>query len=333
MGDLYDDEKEATQNASNSLLFMVDPLTNQPAQIPGLWYIEMHLANCYHTWGQSNMALYHINRTLDQLGNYQINPDTLTVRLNTRRKFKLLSSYLVQSVTTKQTQRQNNKKKILRLKRNKSSPPMTGIELNEIEERDEPYKKRRSFMNKMIKNGGNKRRRKSNVFSKLFDRFSGSKSKRKQREKKKEQDLQLCLEEDLNLNMNEEYELNEEMEDEMDMNMITMEDEEDEDGEIEYFHNDTDTENENEFDAEHSILNGDGAQMITLEALLSMHMTKGRILIEMKLLREALDLYSYIINECETLIKYHCIINPHHIQLEREFDSIQSPLNEREERE
>merc|ERR1712154_746176 len=43
--DLYDDEKEATQNASNSLLFMVDPLTNQPAQIPGLWYIEIHLAN------------------------------------------------------------------------------------------------------------------------------------------------------------------------------------------------------------------------------------------------------------------------------------------------
>merc|ERR1712154_643360 len=113
MGDLYDDEKEATQNASNSLLFMVDPLTNQPAQIPGLWYIEMHLANCYHTWGQSNMALYHINRTLDQLGNYQINPDTLTVRLNTRRKFKLLSTYLVQ-----QTQQNNKQLKNI----NKHSP-------------------------------------------------------------------------------------------------------------------------------------------------------------------------------------------------------------------
>merc|ERR1712233_52283 len=187
--DLYDNDDDDGQSPltpitgnHNGGLFVLDPATNQPAQIPGLWYIEMHLANCYHTWGQSNMALYHINRTLDQLGNYQINPDTLTVRLNTRRKFKLLSSYLVQSVTTKQTQRQNNKKKILRLKRNKSSPPMTGIELNEVEERDEPYKKRRSFMNKMIKNGGNKRRRKSNVFSKLFDRFSGSKSKRKQRE-------------------------------------------------------------------------------------------------------------------------------------------------------
>eukprot|EP01084_Bolivina_argentea_P007130 13423_1 len=87
-------------------LFMVDPITNQPAQIPGLWYIEMHLANCYHTWGQSNMALYHINRTLDQLGNYQINPDTLTVRLNCRRKSKLLSSYLVES-----TQKRLKKKK------------------------------------------------------------------------------------------------------------------------------------------------------------------------------------------------------------------------------
>merc|ERR1712154_747825 len=135
MGDLYDDEKEATQNASNSLLFMVDPLTNQPAQIPGLWYIEMHLANCYHTWGQSNMALFHINRTLEQLGNYQINPDTLTVRLNTRRKFKLLSSYLVASVSEKSVfhkqQQQHNdfgkRLEHLKLRRGKSSPILSAL--------------------------------------------------------------------------------------------------------------------------------------------------------------------------------------------------------------
>jgi len=40
----------------------------------------------------------------------------------------------------------------------------------------------------------------------------------------------------------------------------------------------------------------------------------------MKLLREALDLYTYIIDECEALIKYHSMVNPHHIQLEHEFD-------------
>merc|ERR1712003_425829 len=94
--DLYDNDDDDGQSPltpiggnHNGGLFVLDPATNQPAQIPGLWYIEMHLANCYHTWGQSNMALYHINRTLDQLGNYKINPDSLTVQLNTRRKFKL----------------------------------------------------------------------------------------------------------------------------------------------------------------------------------------------------------------------------------------------------
>merc|ERR1712003_13003 len=30
----------------NGGLFVLDPATNQPAQKPGLWYIEMHLANC-----------------------------------------------------------------------------------------------------------------------------------------------------------------------------------------------------------------------------------------------------------------------------------------------
>merc|ERR1712154_372761 len=137
--DLYDNDDDDGQSPltpitgnHNGGLFVLDPATNQPAQIPGLWYIEMHLANCYHTWGQSNMALYHINRTLDQLGNYQINPDTLTVRLNTRRKFKLLSSYLVQSVTTKQTQRGKNSKNVLpklpgqtKLRRHVSSPIVT----------------------------------------------------------------------------------------------------------------------------------------------------------------------------------------------------------------
>merc|ERR1739842_48941 len=125
--DLYDNRQRHRPHAlNNGNLFMMDPMNNQPAQIPGLWYIEMHLANVYHTWGQSNMALYHINRTLEQLGNYQINPDALTVRLNTRRKFKLLSSYLVQSVSNQNVmQGMQMQMPAPKLRRNKSSPILT----------------------------------------------------------------------------------------------------------------------------------------------------------------------------------------------------------------
>jgi len=100
--DLYDGDVDGNGDgvwpmSSMMMMTMVDPVTQQAAQIPGLWYIEMHLANCYHTWGQSNMALYHINRTLDQLGNYRVHVDTLAVQLNTRSKFRPLSTYLVAS--------------------------------------------------------------------------------------------------------------------------------------------------------------------------------------------------------------------------------------------
>eukprot|EP00486_Rosalina_sp_Unknown_P003524 CAMPEP_0201573058 /NCGR_PEP_ID=MMETSP0190_2-20130828/16695_1 /ASSEMBLY_ACC=CAM_ASM_000263 /TAXON_ID=37353 /ORGANISM="Rosalina sp." /LENGTH=791 /DNA_ID=CAMNT_0047999559 /DNA_START=1528 /DNA_END=3904 /DNA_ORIENTATION=- len=430
----------AAAGAFGNGLFMVDPITNQPAQIPGLWYIEMHLANCYHTWGQSNMALYHINRTLDQLGNYQINPDSLTVRLNTRRKFKLLSSYLVQNTekalkrqtksivmsgsgsirsSPRKTRRNSNPlndetnvNMLGRVGNNEEKQQMIETEMkldhlndnNTESAQSSPSKKthsrRRSFMRKIKIN--NRRRRKSNVFSKLFDRFSGNKKKNKnkktkrgkqsQQEKDRESynmddsksstngdneidsplsefnenalfsgsrspsnrsrsgshnsvqsspssrtrssrlslvdynedpeeeeedeqkeiqldpdtlNLQLCLEDDLNVGTND-------TDNEMD--------EEDEELEVEFFNNDDDDETDNEDDGLDQALDGNGTQMITLEALLSMHMTKGRILIEMKLLREALDLYTYIIDECEALIKYHSMVNPHHIQLEHEFD-------------
>jgi len=65
-----------------------------------------------------------------------------------------------------------------------------------------------------------------------------------------------------------------------------------------------------------------------LEAMLSMHMTKGRILIEMKLLREALNLYTYIINECESLIQYHSMINRHHVELEQTYDKMEEEKEE-----
>merc|ERR1719242_1924828 len=67
--------------------------------LPGLWYMEMHLANCYQQWGQPRIALYHIERTLSHLGYYQIDPDTLDVRLNANRKFRPLASYLIQSAS------------------------------------------------------------------------------------------------------------------------------------------------------------------------------------------------------------------------------------------
>jgi hypothetical protein len=200
-------------------VFMVDPITNQPAQIPGLWYIEMHLANCYHTWGQSNMALFHINRTLEQLGNYQINPDTLTVRLNSRRKFKMLSTYLVQSAQRTLAQRAKPQRAIMMSGSARSSPRKRlreSIKANEqfprsvqrrgseqkreneevkasetsINEQQQPVEpennkkrtKKRSFMKKIKIN--NRRKRKSNVFSKLFDRFSGSKRKGRKKQQR-----------------------------------------------------------------------------------------------------------------------------------------------------
>lgn len=331
--DLYDNNHG---NGNNNRVFMMDGINNSSTQIPGLWYIEMHLANCYHTWGQSNMALYHINRTLEQLGNYQINPDSLTVRLNTRRKFKLLSSYLVASVSEKNVfQKQEFGKKLqhLKLRRNKSSPILSA--LGENEERIKGTKK--GFMGRLKIN--NRRRRKSGVFSKLFDRFSSSKKKRDAKKKAlinddvkdeteesvvsmieeddKEQseeimDLQLCLEQDADLLNNE------------DTDNDDIDDDDDDDFEISYFHNDSDSEQ----GADNALNESDGAQMITLEALLSMHMTKGRILIEMKLLREALNLYTYIINECESLIKYHSMINGHHVELEREYDIMEEEKEE-----
>merc|ERR1711997_609437 len=185
--DLYDNDDDDGQSPltpiggnHNGGLFVLDPATNQPAQIPGLWYIEMHLANCYHTWGQSNMALYHINRTLDQLGNYKINPDALTVRLNTQRKFKLLSSYLVQSTVQKQEEERLSMKRKKEQRKNKRKlVKMNSLELKENDEdgggSKEKGGRRRSFMKRIKVN--NRRRRKSNVFSKLFDRFSGNSKK------------------------------------------------------------------------------------------------------------------------------------------------------------
>jgi len=452
-------------------VFMVDPITNQPAQIPGLWYIEMHLANCYHTWGQSNMALFHINRTLEQLGNYQINPDTLTVRLNSRRKFKLLSTYLVQS-TQRTLALRSKQQKAIRLsgsdavrssprkrlkgasKANEEFPRSlqsrnsgnnkhinqemeakeNDVSMNDAESSNTEKKRtrRRSFMKKIKIN--NRRKRKSNVFSKLFDRFSGSKKKDRKKQQQEnrqmynmddsksservmdsplnewntdaafqhhahsrsgsantlnsprsghshehershtetppihilsadeeEEDVQqgaeeeqkeivdpdllqleLCLEEDLNLEHNIGLKLAEDTENEMELDevvdpdLLNNEDDEDEEAEddedaqleVEFFHNDPDAGADNDGLEEAAIEFGfnaedeNGAQMITLEALLSMHMTKGRILIEMKLLQEALDLYTYVIDECEALIEYHSLINPHHIQLESEYDRI-----------
>merc|ERR1719297_718199 len=61
-------------------------------------------------------------------------------------------------------------------------------------------------------------------------------------------------------------------------------DDDDDELEIEYFHNDSDSEQQGDNDDMNA--DRDSSQMITLEAMLSMHMTKGRILIEMKLLRE-----------------------------------------------
>ncbi len=64
---------------------------------------------CYRTLGHSNMSLYHMKRTLDQLDNCQINYDTLTVGL--------LSTYLVQ-----QTQENINKCKGIKNSSNHNSP-------------------------------------------------------------------------------------------------------------------------------------------------------------------------------------------------------------------
>merc|ERR1711933_367063 len=203
-------------------------MNNQPAQMPGLWYIEMHLANCYHTWGQSNMALYHINRTLAQLGNYQINPDSLTVRLNTRRKFKLLSSYLVASVS------ENNvlpKVKRLDLRRNQSSPILTA--LGENEERKQAKK---GFMGRLKIN--NRRRRKSNgMFSKLFDRFSSSKKKKRNKQRKA-------------LIMDENDQMNEEEEDEEEQKEDEEIEEEEEFADIDLQNNETDDEIDDDDDEE-----------------------------------------------------------------------------------
>jgi len=429
---------------------MADPLVAQPAQIPGLWYIEMHLANCYHTWGQSNMALYHINRTLDQLGNYHINPDTLTVRLNSRRKFQMLSAYLVQA-TRKSLAKQRRQRRLDKRGHSpkQSSLPLIHVDVHveeeleakgntpetepdvdeESKEDDTPRPglgRRHSFMHKIKMN--NRRRRKSNMFAKLFDRFSSGRTSKRQSkddddsaassaaqsrdnsgspsatprnhsgssgspsrsrtlsrtqshsirvdvetgdatlaisdwqenallgsnntsrcssasasrspsasasrcmsmcdEDSKDdaefdpESLQLCLEEDLNLKLSEDTDNELPDDDEL---------------EIEFFHNEPDHASDSDSLSslqEHSVSVEqepeamDGAQLITLEALLSMHMTKGRILIEMKLLREALELYTYIIDECEALIKYHSLVNPHHIQLEREFDQFEEHRRE-----
>merc|ERR1712113_405485 len=181
--DLYDHNNN--NNTHHNVIF--NGAVNPSAQIPGLWYIEMHLANCYHTWGQSNMALFHINRTLEQLGNYQINPDSLTVRLNTRRKFKLLSSYLVASVSERNIL---PKTKRLNLTTNKSAPILTA--LGEYEERN---KSKKGFMGRLKIN--NRRRRKSNgMFSKLFDRFSSAKKKKRVKQQQQQKALSMDNEDD-----------------------------------------------------------------------------------------------------------------------------------------
>jgi len=180
----------------------------------------------------------------------------------------------------------------------------------------------------------NRRRRKSGVFSKLFDRFSSSKKKRMDKKKKaliNGDEIGDDVEEEKKENDCDEFMdfvdidcQNNETDDEID------EDDEDEDEfEISYFHNDHDSDSENgDNEVVETAAAADNSQMITLEALLSMHMTKGRILIEMKLLREALNLYTYIINECESLIKYHSMINGHHVELEREYEIIEEEKEE-----
>jgi len=491
--DLYDEnelQQQALEHAAvaggagsaiggGGVVAAADPLVGQAAQaqIPGLWYIEMHLANCYHTWGQSNMALYHINRTLEQLGNYHINPDTLTVRLNSRRKFQLLSTHLVKD--TRKTLAKQRRERMRHQERSRSHSPKMSLakplidvdckaddlmvmdeykghtpesvrtpevkdepaeELKETKEDDTPQpeemSRSQSFIHKIKMN--NRRRRKStnNMFTKLFDRFSAGMAKRRSGGSDKEESktmsksksavasvlqisksssnstsrsqqihsrpananpsnpnpnsrnqtqtqtrnlsrffthddglvgsnntsrcssasasrspsasalstssqcmslcnedskddaefdpesLQLCLEEDLNLTMtNVNIKMSEDSDNELP---------DDDELEIEFFPNEPDASdsdssvvphpNDPMEEIEQEADPMDGAQLITLEALLSMHMTKGRILIEMKLLREALELYTYIIDECEALIQYHALVNPHHIELEREFD-------------
>jgi len=66
-----------------------------------------------------------------------------------------------------------------------------------------------------------------------------------------------------------------------------------------------------------------GGAVITLEALLSMHMTKGRILIEMRSLQQAEELFSFVIGEIEALIRYHRLVNPRHVEREEQFESAQ----------
>merc|ERR1719242_1285911 len=61
--------------------------------------------------------------------------------------------------------------------------------------------------------------------------------------------------------------------------------------------------------------------VIGLDALLSMHMTKERILTELSRLEEAKQLYSYIIGELEAMIKYHTLMNPQDVDALMQYES------------
>ena len=85
---------------------------------------------------------------------------------------KRLQNGCVRPLNQECVHRYKNKKcERLKLRRNKSSPILSS--LNESEEK---IKAKKGFINRLKIN--NRRRRKSGVFSKLFDRFSSSKKKR-----------------------------------------------------------------------------------------------------------------------------------------------------------
>jgi len=63
--------------------------------------------------------------------------------------------------------------------------------------------------------------------------------------------------------------------------------------------------------------------VITLESLLWLQMSRGRILTEMGSLQRAEELFSFVIEEIEALIRYHRLVNPHHVEREKQFERAQ----------
>ena len=186
--------------------------------------------------------LHRIDRTLSQLGNYEIDPDTLTVRLNARSKFLPLSEYLVQSVSA-----------------TPSSP---------------------------------KKQRRRSLWSKVCARFGGASSLKKQRRQSLLSEAMLSLRDDgddekhLDFGSPDGLQLGPDLDDPLGRALRR-------------------------------------CTVITLESLLSLLMAKGRLLIEMRSLERAEELFSFVIEENEALIRYHRLVNPHHIEREEQFEGAQ----------